>query len=61
MPILVSGAGFAITESNDAKVMFQYRAQWADLLAMTVPPCLEDADAGRSWRLWASVDTMRLG
>jgi len=26
--------------------MFQYQAQWADLLAMTVTPCLEDADAG---------------
>jgi hypothetical protein len=46
MPVLVSGASFAITESNDAKVMFQYQAQWADLLAMTVTPCLEDADAG---------------
>jgi hypothetical protein len=27
MPILVSGAGFDITESNDAKAMFQYEAQ----------------------------------
>jgi len=43
----MSGAGFAITESNDAKAMFQYQAQWADLLAMTVTPCLEDADAGQ--------------
>jgi hypothetical protein len=43
MPVLVIGAGFAITESNDAKVTFQYQA---DLLAMTVTPCLEGADAG---------------
>ena len=43
----MSGAGFAITESDDAKAMFQYQAQWADLLAMTVTPCLEDADAGQ--------------
>ena len=42
----MSGQGFAITESNDAKAMFAYQAQWSDLLAMTVTPCLEDADAG---------------
>ena len=42
----MSGQGFAITESNDPKAMFKYQAQWADLLEMTVTPCLEDADAG---------------
>ncbi len=42
----MSGQGFAITESNDGKAMFKYQAQWADLLAMAVTPCLEDADAG---------------
>jgi hypothetical protein len=42
----MSGQGFAITESNDAKAMFRYQAQWADVLAMTVTPCLEDEDAG---------------
>jgi hypothetical protein len=42
----MSGQGFAITESDDARAMFQYQAQWGDLLAMTVTPCLEDADAG---------------
>jgi hypothetical protein len=26
--------------------MFKYQAQWADLPAVTVTPCLEDADAG---------------
>jgi hypothetical protein len=26
--------------------MFTWRAQWSDLLEMTVTPCLEDADAG---------------
>jgi hypothetical protein len=31
---------------NDDKAMFQYQAQWADLLAMTITPCLEDADPG---------------
>jgi hypothetical protein len=42
----MSGQGFAVVESNDAKAMFQYHAQWADVLAMTVTPCVEDADAG---------------
>jgi hypothetical protein len=42
----MSGQGFAITESNDAKAMYQYQAQWADVIAMSVTPCLEDADAG---------------
>lgn len=42
----MSGQGFAITESNDAKAMFLFQAQWADVLAIAVTPCLEDADAG---------------
>ena len=42
----MSGQGFAITESSDAKAMYLYRAQWGDLLDMAVTPCLEDADAG---------------
>ena len=42
----MSGQGFAIAESTDAKAMFFWQAQWADLLPMTITPCLEDADAG---------------
>lgn len=42
----MNGQGFAISESNDAKAMYLWQAQWADLLPMTVTPCLEDADAG---------------
>ena len=38
--------GFAAAESTDAKALFQWQAQWGDLLAMSVTPCLEDADAG---------------
>jgi Protein of unknown function (DUF3303) len=38
--------GVAISESNDAKAMYLWQAQWADLLPMNVTPCLEDADAG---------------
>jgi len=42
----MSGQGVAILESNDPKAMFELRAQWSDLLDLTVTPCLEDADAG---------------
>lgn len=41
----MSGQGFAIAESSDAKALFFLQAQWADLLAIAVTPCLEDADA----------------
>ena len=42
----MSGQGFAIAESNDPKAMYLWQAQWADLLPLTLTPCLEDADAG---------------
>jgi hypothetical protein len=41
-----SGQGFAILESDDAKGIFEFQARWADLLPMSVTPCLEDADCG---------------
>ena len=42
----MDGRGFAISESTDAKAMYQWVAQWADVLQLTVTPCVEDADAG---------------
>ena len=42
----MSGAGFAVVESDDAKAMYLYRAQWADVLTIDVTPCLDDAEAG---------------
>jgi hypothetical protein len=42
----MDGKGFAISESTDPKAMYRWTAQWADLLPLTVTPCLEDADAG---------------
>lgn len=42
----MSGQGFAIAESSDAKALYLWQAQWADLFALTVTPCLEDAEAG---------------
>jgi Protein of unknown function (DUF3303) len=42
----LNGHGFAISESSDPKAMYRWVTQWADLLPLTVSPCLEDADAG---------------
>ena len=42
----MSGQGFAIADSNDAKAIYRWVAEWSDLLPMAVTPCLEDADAG---------------
>jgi hypothetical protein len=42
----MSGQGVAILESDDPKAMFELRAQWSDLLELSITPCLEDADAG---------------
>ena len=42
----MSGLGVAIIESSDAKAMYLFQAQWADVIAITITPCLEDADAG---------------
>jgi len=42
----MSGQGFAIAESNNAKSLYLWVAQWSDVIALSVTPCLEDADAG---------------
>ncbi len=42
----MNGQGFAIAESNDAKALYLFQAQWADVIAIAISPCLEDADAG---------------
>ena len=42
----MNGQGFAVAESADAKALYLWQAQWADLLPIAVTPCLEDADAG---------------
>lgn len=41
-----NGQGFAVSESTDGKAVYQWAAQWSDLLVFNVTPCLEDADAG---------------
>jgi hypothetical protein len=42
----MNGQGFAISESNDAKAMYQWYAQWANVMEISVSPCVEDAEAG---------------
>lgn len=42
----MSGAGFGIVETSDAKALYAYMAEWMEFLPIAVTPCLEDADAG---------------
>lgn len=42
----MNGTGFGIIESNDAKAIYEFQAKWADVLELSVTPCVEDADAG---------------
>ncbi|WP_426442394.1 DUF3303 domain-containing protein [Bradyrhizobium genosp. P] len=42
----MNGQGFAIFESNDAKAMYGWYAQWAVVMELTITPCVEDGEAG---------------
>src|SRR5579863_3407450 len=42
----MDGRAFAVSEATDVKAMYQWYAEWADLLELTVTPCVEDAEAG---------------
>ena len=42
----MDGRAFAVSEATDAKAMYQWFAEWTDLLELTVTPCVEDAEAG---------------
>ena len=42
----MNGGGFAVVETTDAKALYAWVAEWADVLALDTTPCLEDADAG---------------
>ena len=42
----MSGRGFAIVETTDAKALYAWVAEWSDLLPIETTPRLEDADAG---------------
>ncbi len=42
----MSGFGFAVVETTDAKALYAWVAEWAEFLPMQTTPVLEDADAG---------------
>ena len=42
----MSGGGFAVVETNDAKALYAWVTEWSDVLPIQTTPCLEDADAG---------------
>ena len=39
-----SGSGFALAECKDGKALFEWTAEWSDLLEFTVHPVVEDRD-----------------
>ena len=42
----MSGRGFAVVDTSDAKALYSWVAEWSHLLPMETTPCLEDEDAG---------------
>ncbi len=42
----MSGAGFAVVDTSDAKALCAWVAEWAEFLPLQTTPVLEDADAG---------------
>ena len=41
-----NGKGFAIAESDDAKAIFHWVAEWQEFMEIEASPLVEDADAG---------------
>jgi hypothetical protein len=42
----MSGKGFAVVETNDAKALYAWVAEWSEFLPLETTPLVEDADAG---------------
>ena len=42
----MSGFGFAVVETTDAKALYAWVAEWSEYLPLQTTPVLEDADAG---------------
>lgn len=42
----MSGNGCAVVETNDAKALYAWIAEWGEFLTLQTTPVLEDADAG---------------
>jgi hypothetical protein len=43
----IGGRGVIIAETDNAKHLFSWLAEWNDLLEFEATPCLEDGDAGQ--------------
>ena len=46
----MSGRGFAVVETTDAKALYAWVAEWSDLVPIESTPCLEDAEAAEVLR-----------
>jgi hypothetical protein len=42
----MSGGGVLIAETDNAKALYTWLADWNDVLEFQTTPCVEDADAG---------------
>ena len=42
----MSGKGWAVVETSDAKALYAWVAEWSEFLPLETTPVLEDADAG---------------
>ena len=42
----MSGGGFAVVETTDAKALYHWVTEWGEFLPIQTTPCVEDADAG---------------
>lgn len=42
----MSGGGFAVVETSDAKALYDWIAEWSEFLPLQTTPVVEDADAG---------------
>jgi hypothetical protein len=42
----MSGKGWAVVETTDAKALYAWVAEWSEFLPLETTPVLEDADAG---------------
>lgn len=43
-----AGHGFVLSETDSAKALYEWLAQWTDLLEFTVTPVVEDAEAAEA-------------
>lgn len=44
------GTGWVLAETDNAKALYEWLAQWSDLLDFSVTPVLEDAEAAELFK-----------